>query len=412
MPPRKKSKKKPPKKTGAKKRAAKKAVVIKQDPLLPPKKYKFDPWWRDQHDRQYYENAFFKPYFDALEPKLPDDYADPIFDEEQKLLTTDDEYWKNASPSNLNIPALFRFYKDTILPKMDKKVLVSMLIPTGDGNMNINCAVAMSTMFKPAHRIHIIQGHNIHVLRNDLVEMALRNEDCTHLFFLDSDVVMPPYGLMRLLRRSMEQDMDIVAGIYLMKAPPYAPLAIMRPQHIITGKKKYNYYFEITQELLNKVVPIDATGAGCLLIKREVIETIKPPWFNVNLQEHGLSAIGEDLHFFDTAMEHGFQPYMDLSVQCDHVMGGTAIPRIFFQGLAAIGPQSKVNIDTWNKNAVLQAQGLALYHTKEEMERKKKEKTQKSKTAEPAISPTSDETSLPIEVERVETLGDARSRTL
>ena len=284
-----------------------------------------------------------------------------------------------------------------------------MLIPSGDGNMNINCAVAMSSMFKPSHRIHIIQGHNIHILRNDLVEMALRNEDCTHLFFLDSDVVMPPYGLMRLLRRSMEQNMDIVTGIYLMKAPPYAPLAIMRPKHIITGKKKYNYYFQITQELLNKVVPVDATGAGCLLIKREVIEAMDPPWFDVTLQEHGLSAIGEDLYFFDRAIEAGFQPYMDLSVQCDHVMGSISVPRIFFQGLASIGPQSKVNIDIWNKNAVLQAQGLPLYHTKEAMEKKKKEEAEK---LEPAISPTVDETSLPIGVEIEETLGDARSRKI
>lgn len=315
-------------------------------------------WWIEDKPRQHYDDQFFDTYRKKLEPVIPDDYSDPVLDEEVGLLHESTDNWKNAGPGNPNLNNLFKFYTEKIAPEMaEKKILVGILMPTANGMMVVNTAVAMATLYKPNHRFHTVQGHNIGILRNMLVNMALQNTDCTHLFFLDSDVIIPPYGLMRLLRR----DLDIVTGIYTMKSPPYVPLAIMRPENITTGEKIYNYYFRLGENVLNKLIPCDATGAGCLLIKREVLLKMGPPWFQVTPMERGLSAIGEDLYFFDKAKEHGYQLYADLSIHCDHAIGGTSYPRLFIEGFAGSGPRSAEMVDAWNKNCILAAHDLPGY---------------------------------------------------
>jgi len=349
-------------------------------------------WWREEPNLQEYDDEFFKPYFEALEPKIPADYSDPIYEEETKIMLSDEGGWKNPGPNNPNIPALWKFYEKVAMPEMiKKKTLVSILIPSGDGNMVLNCGVGLSTMYKPHHRIHTIQGHNIGILRNSLVEMALKTDDCTHVFFLDSDVIVPPFGLMRLVRR----DLDIVSGIYVMRAPPYVPLAIMRPPNAKTGKKLFNYYIELTEELLGKCIPCDATGAGCLLIKREVLEKMGPPWFQITPQNHGLSAIGEDLFFFDKAADMGYQPYLDLSVQSGHGVGSLAYPDVFFQQHVIRGPRSLYTVQMWNKNAILNSMNLPLY---------KMPAAADTASTSPVITQKAEL----VKVEKAEVVGDAR----
>lgn len=401
MPPRKKKRKPPTKKTKTK--TTKKIEQIKKQTETAKKKEEKKKeeekeelyWWEEQRDRvkygeQEYDDAFFTPYHAQMATKLPADYKDPIFDEEWKILTEPTDDFKDASPTNLNIMRLFDHYEKNIMPELYKTALIGICIPSGDGNMSMHCAVGLNTAMKPKHRIHTVQGHNIGVLRNMLVDMALRHRDTTHIFFLDSDVVVPPFGLVRMLRR----DVDIINGVYTMKVPPYVPLIIKRPKNA-EGKRKYNYYTLLTQELLNKVIPIDATGAGCLLVKKEVLVDMGPPWFQVTPQESGLSAIGEDLFFFDKAKDMGYEVLMDTSIQCDHIAGGVSYPQLFFSGNAVPGPLAQETIKTWNRNAILHSLGLKYY--------------------KPPAPPTTTSTveapvkqQLPLGVEKKEAIGDAR----
>lgn len=395
MPPRKK-KSKTTKKTTKKTKTAKKTEQIKKQTETLEKKKEEKYWWEEKRDRpkygeQEYDDSFFEPYFAQVETKLPPDYKDPIFDEEWKVLTTSTDTFKDASHKNLNIMALFDHYEKNIMPELLKKTLIGFCIPSGDGMMSMHCAVGMNTAMKPKHRIHTVQGHNIGVLRNMLVDMALRHRDTTHIFFLDSDVVIPPFGLVRMLRR----DVDIITGVYTMKVPPYVPLIIKRPKNK-EGKRKYNYYTLLTNELLNKVIPIDATGAGCLLIKKEVLVKMGPPWFQVTPQEFGLSAIGEDLFFFDKAIDMGYEVLMDTSIQCDHIAGGVSYPQIFFSGNAAPGPVAQQTIQTWNKNAILHSLGLPYY----------KPPTPPEVTTSTVQGPPQQQ--LPVSVEMKEVMGDGQ----
>ena len=66
----------------------------------------------------------------------------------------------------------------------------------------------------------------IDLSRNHIVEMAKR-ENCDYLFFLDSDVLIAPGQLERL----MSHDKEVVTGIYNMKVSPYYQL----PRKRVTG---------------------------------------------------------------------------------------------------------------------------------------------------------------------------------
>lgn len=389
MPPRKLKKKK-------KGKAAKRAEQVKKQTKAEKKEEEKKYWWEQKRDRlilgeQEYDDSFFEPYFAQMATKLPEDYKDPVFDEEWKILLKSTDVFPDASPTNLNVMNLFDHYEKNIMPELFKKTLVGICIPSGDGMMSMHCAVSLNTSMKPKHRVHTVQGHNIAILRNMLVDMALRHRDTTHIFFLDSDVVLPPFALVRMLRR----DADIMTGVYTMKVPPYVPLIIKRPKNA-EGIRKYNFYTQLTQELLNKIIPIDATGAGCLLIKKEVLLKMGPPWFQVTPQEFGLSAIGEDLFFFDRAIDMGYEVLMDTSIQCDHIGGGVSYPQLFFSGNAVPGPLAKKTIETWNKNAILHSLGLPYYKPPESPE----------VTTSTVEAPTKQQ--LPMAVEMKEVVGDAR----
>jgi hypothetical protein len=70
-----------------------------------------------------------------------------------------------------------------------------------------------------------------------------------------------------------------------------------------------------------ELVKADATGAGCLLIHRDVFEAIPggPPvrWFQHELI--GKDLFGEDIIFCMRAAVAGFQLYIDTAVHAGHI---------------------------------------------------------------------------------------------
>ena len=80
------------------------------------------------------------------------------------------------------------------------------------------------------------------------------------LFFLDSDVVPPVDAVMKLAKHNL----PIVSGLYCRRSPPHAvPVMIKNGQWV-------------TQFKPGSMVEVDVVGAGCLLIKREVLEKCPP----------------------------------------------------------------------------------------------------------------------------------------
>ncbi len=67
-----------------------------------------------------------------------------------------------------------------------------------------------------------------------------------------------------------------------------------------------------------RLVECDAGSTACLLLHREVLEAIEPPWFRLQYDENGVCNAGEDFTFFDKVKAKGYGVYVDLALQCGH----------------------------------------------------------------------------------------------
>lgn len=130
--------------------------------------------------------------------------------------------------------------------------------------------------------------------------------DYTHVFFLNNDT-WPDEGHISDL---IACDKDIISGI----TPAY-----------------YDGFFWMGQIIKDRKIQIDEVpnvltqavraGGPAMLIKREVIEAMKFPWFDFEQVEPGVEK-SEDYAFCDKAIELGFEVWIEPGVVCHHNHNG------------------------------------------------------------------------------------------
>ncbi|NLB18488.1 MAG: hypothetical protein GX825_07145, partial [Syntrophomonadaceae bacterium] len=101
---------------------------------------------------------------------------------------------------------------------------------------------------------------NLVVLRNIFLDMFLKSP-ATHLFSLDSDILVGPDSLTRLIALGLPVVSLLVPNDMHLETAGYFNIANLQGDQ----------YFPITKFPQNQVIPVDCTGAG-YLIRREVIE--------------------------------------------------------------------------------------------------------------------------------------------
>nr|WP_198983057.1 glycosyltransferase [Herbaspirillum sp. ASV7] len=140
--------------------------------------------------------------------------------------------------------------------------------------------------------------------RNRLVEEA-RALGVDYMFFLDSDIVVHPYTLRRLL----DLDKDIVGGTYVQRDVP----------HRLLGKSVSGVMLDEAMQGMavdqSEAMEVGALPGGCLLIKMSVFDDLQQPYFQTptHAAEDGRHAWieGEDYFFCRTAREAGHQVFVD-----------------------------------------------------------------------------------------------------
>ena len=152
--------------------------------------------------------------------------------------------------------------------------------------------------------------------RNSLLEHHFHKDpNWTHIFFIDSDVVPPKDALKKLLML----DADVVTGVY--------------PLFMDTGlcwsiADKDNNWVPMVDVVPPQKKPTEtqSCGAGCLLIRREVLVDVKWPWFKTEYQEIYLNQgkgikTGEDVFFCKKVIEKGYKVIAEPTVICKHYNG-------------------------------------------------------------------------------------------
>lgn len=144
--------------------------------------------------------------------------------------------------------------------------------------------------------------------RNIIHENYLRT-GCEYLMMLDSDVMPPPGSLDKLLKHKL----PLVGGWYRKKGDPYPPVVY---DYRYYDKEKGTHEYKIREEPGKGLEEVDAAGAGCWLMHRDVAVAI-------GVEPYSMIEGGEDLQLCRAVRNAGFKIYIDWDIACAHT--GVAI---------------------------------------------------------------------------------------
>lgn len=147
----------------------------------------------------------------------------------------------------------------------------------------------------------------IAVNRNQIVEEFLRTA-LPLLWMVDGDVVPA--------RKLLHGDHRCLSGTYhhLMWQGDQRP-----PQLVLNAWKKSSTGYTPYLELDPLAHPVDAVGAGCLLLERSLLEEMEPPWFEDRFLEGSFQLqLGEDLDFCEKVWALGEKVWIEPRYKAHH----------------------------------------------------------------------------------------------
>lgn len=146
-------------------------------------------------------------------------------------------------------------------------------------------------------------------------------EDYDRILWLDSDIVLPVPGAMKLL----EADADIVSGLYPM-GPGLADVAVAgaSPQeapHPFMNRLRIGAIMGLDDDAHSVLHEVDFVGFGCLMVRKGVFEKMLFPWFDSlydTLPDGRVINLGEDFGWCRKAKSLGFTIYVHRHVRAKH----------------------------------------------------------------------------------------------
>jgi GT2 family glycosyltransferase len=165
-----------------------------------------------------------------------------------------------------------------------------------------------------------VEGNNVPAQRNDLVRNFLATGR-EWLYMCDTDTVFAPNVISRLLAQS-SPDRQVISGLVYCDGRPPSPMMYRRVADVAIGVGMFQSIAEWEPE---SCIRIDATGAGALLVHRDVYLEIEKrfpaykmsQWFEyVHLAGVHL---GEDFTFCIRADDAGFEIVCDTSTRVGHI---------------------------------------------------------------------------------------------
>ena len=185
------------------------------------------------------------------------------------------------------------------------KARVVIAVPLATPLIYWRVVASILELEKPSETdLMVFQGALVDRARNILVGKMLNHPmQPTHLFFLDADIIPAPETLMELLKT----EVPVVSALYRKRLPPYEPMAFL---------KRRSRFCPIPLRG-PRLREVDIVGAGCLLIQREVLEKVGPPWFTSTWSAAG--HLSEDFSFCEKVKAAKFKIRVDTMVRPLHL---------------------------------------------------------------------------------------------
>jgi hypothetical protein len=166
----------------------------------------------------------------------------------------------------------------------------------------------------PFQDAYPVAGRPFDHARNEIC-MRFLESGADHLFFLDSDVVLPEDAVHRLLRHNL----PFVSAMYCRRSPPHSVPVMMRDGQWVT---------EIPSDTENPLVEVQLVGAGAMLIRRDVIANFPPQregkhWFDWRVDlppSQQFPSLSEDFTMcIELKRRMGIPIMVDTSLRAKHI---------------------------------------------------------------------------------------------
>lgn len=144
--------------------------------------------------------------------------------------------------------------------------------------------------------------------RNELVKKMQGD----WLLQIDSDHTFDPDLLVRMLALFETNQLDVLVGLYHMKDPPHNPVLYQYQNG------EYKAILNWGQRDTVKLLPIDAAGAGCLLVRRSVFDRIKAE-FNCEPFDPCPPFKWDDFNFFERCRRMGIKCWCAPQIEAEHL---------------------------------------------------------------------------------------------
>lgn len=110
--------------------------------------------------------------------------------------------------------------------------------------------------------------------RNRNIRTMLSQTDAQWAFFVDDDQEFPQDTLMTMLKIMYNGPVpiDVLTGTYIRKTPPFQPVLFGDADHTAETRFTISQLSEYRKQ--GHIVQVGACGAGCLLVKRHVLESV------------------------------------------------------------------------------------------------------------------------------------------
>lgn len=181
-----------------------------------------------------------------------------------------------------------------------------------------------------------VQSCRVDNNRNEIGQRFLRDSHADYLLMVDDDMQFPR-GTVQVLASLMKQhQLDILGGLYFQRGSDYHPHVYayddVRPDRY--GEPAHQFSWEKTTRMVKEAFTgmeigdepalvanmplweVDATGTGCIIIARRVLERTPYPWFRNEM------GTGGDLMFCIKAKRAGFKTHTAAGVVCTHSIAG------------------------------------------------------------------------------------------
>jgi hypothetical protein len=152
-----------------------------------------------------------------------------------------------------------------------------------------------------------------HSAENRAVEEALQS-DCTHVFLTESDMILPDDTLEKLI----SVDKPIVSGLYFLRNGYGQPCLYKRTLSMVYTKMRA--MSPVTMFPTHNPFRLNGCpGVGCVLIQRQVFETLSKPWFDLRESRDGDPGYGSDIFFYSNCQDAGIEVWVNPQVQCGQI---------------------------------------------------------------------------------------------